>query len=118
MRYSLVLLASAVSATILPRGFGKAPVAPKGSYPTFQTLTLDEAIQGLDRELMGLPGGAANISTHRGHKKHPARAIERDGDQMHTVMTRDAASVSHPNRCNIYLSYLASWFLGVGQIVA
>jgi hypothetical protein len=113
MRYSLALLASAVSATVLPRGgfSGKAPVAAKGTFPTFTTLTLEQAIAGLDRELMGLPGGAANISTHRSHNKSP-RAIQPDGEhqlEKMDLMTRDAASVSYPWT---HSSHISSWFRG------
>lgn len=53
MKLSLVLAATAASALmVVPRD---APNMPNSAFPKFETITLDEAKQGKDRDIQGLP---------------------------------------------------------------
>ncbi|KAK9773473.1 hypothetical protein SCAR479_09805 [Seiridium cardinale] len=56
MRLSLVLAASAASASVLPRStFGQSENLPNSAFPHFETVSLEDAKQGKDRLIQGLP---------------------------------------------------------------
>lgn len=56
MRWSLFLTASAASASILRRStFGESENLPDSAFPHFETVSLEDAKQGKDRLIQGLP---------------------------------------------------------------
>jgi len=99
MRFSLVFVASTVSASLLPaRGhFNKGPNVPDASFPHFQTVTLDEAKKGKDREIQGLPDKNITSLTEATFSKtfHGVESVEH---AVSKASTATAASCSaNPN---------------------
>ncbi|KAI0126093.1 hypothetical protein BJ170DRAFT_685337 [Xylariales sp. AK1849] len=108
MRLSLALCASAVSASLLPtRSWGKSPNLPDSAYPKFQTITLEEAKLGKDREIQGLSDDNSTAATTEGFEVLAA-----------TVKTQDTASCSaNPNVRYEWRQYSASDRLAFVQAV-